>query len=197
MAKAKQERGKGPDSNGAEIRPTDVLAGEDKPKLAIRLNLGCGNKILDGYLNCDYEDNYSDNKPDVPCDIRELPFDNDFADEILAVHVLEHFYVWEVEDVLNEWIRVLKPGGKLVIEVPCLDKIINHFIKFDGAPPVNLAMWGLYGDPSYQDARMTHRWCYSEKQLEALLKQVNLTEIKSEKPQFHVEIRDMRMEAIK
>ena len=165
--------------------------------MAIRLNLGCGNKILDGYLNCDYEDNYSSNKPDVPCDIKELPFEDNFADEILAVHVLEHFYVWEVEDVLNEWIRVLKPGGKLIIEVPCLDKIINAFIKFNGSPPINLAMWGLYGDPSYQDTRMCHRWCYSEKQLEALLKQVNLKDIESKPAQFHVEIRDMRMEAIK
>ena len=165
--------------------------------MAIRLNLGCGNKNLPGYLNCDLADNYSGTAPDVSCDVRELPFDDNFADEVLAVHVLEHFYIWEVEDVVNEWIRVLKPGGKLVIEVPCLDKIINAFIKFDGQPPVNLAMWGLYGDPGYKDEKMCHHWCYSEKQLEALLKQVGLKEIKSEKARFHVEIRDMRMEAVK
>jgi predicted SAM-dependent methyltransferase len=165
--------------------------------VAIRLNVGCGNKKLDGYLGCDFGDNYSGDQPDVVCDIRELPFDNDFADEVLAVHVLEHFYVWEAEDVVNEWIRVLKPGGKLVIEVPCLDKIINHYIKFEGAPPVNLSMWGLYGDPSYKDERMCHRWCYSVNQLKALLDQVGMKEIIECEPKFHVAIRDMRVEAIK
>ena len=148
-------------------------------------------------MNCDLADNYSGTAPDVSCDVRELPFDDNFADEVLAVHVLEHFYVWEVEDVLTEWIRVLKPGGKLVIEVPCLDKIINAFIKFDGAPPINLGMWGLYGDPGHKDEKMCHHWCYSESQLKALLDQVGLKDIKSEKAQFHVEIRDMRVEATK
>jgi len=165
--------------------------------VAVRLNLGCGNKRLDGYLNCDLAENYTGLAPDVSCDLRDLPFDNDFADEILAVHVLEHFYIWEVEDILNEWIRVLKPEGKLVIEVPCLDKIINHFIKFDGAPPVNLAMWGLYGDPSYKDEKMCHRWCYSTSQLKALLDAVGLKEITESEPKYHVAIRDMRMEAVK
>lgn len=131
------------------------------------------------------------------CDIRQLPFDNDFADEVLAVHVLEHFYIWEAEDVVLEWMRVLKPGGKLVIEVPCLDKIIDNFIKFNGCPPVNMGMWGLYGDPGYKDEKMCHHWCYSEAQLEALLKHVGMTEIKSTKPKFHVPMRDMRLEATK
>ena len=163
--------------------------------MAIRVNVGCGRRKLDGYLNCDFEDNYSGKKPDVVCDIRALPFDSDFADEVLAVHVLEHFYIWEAEDVVNEWVRVLKPGGKLVIEVPCLDKIINQFIKFDGAPPVNLGMWGLYGDPGHQDERMCHHWAYSVKQLKALLDQVGLKDIEEKEAQFHVAIRDMRVEA--
>ncbi len=165
--------------------------------MAIRVNIGCGSKLLDGYLNCDFDDNYSGQKPDVVCDIRELPFDDGFADEVLAVHVLEHFYIWEAEDVVNEWVRVLKPGGKLVIEVPCLDKIINHFIKFKGSPPINLGMWGLYGDPSYQDERMCHRWAYSISQLQALLNQVGLKNIGYKEAQYHVANRDMRMEAIK
>jgi len=148
-------------------------------------------------MNCDFEDNYSGEPPDVVCDIKELPFNDNFADEILAVHVVEHFYIWEIEDVIREWIRVLKPGGKMVIEVPCLDKIINQFIKFDGNPPINIGMWGLYGDPSYQDERMTHRWCYSVSMLKALLETVGLKNITEEKPQYHVGIRDMRMVGVK
>lgn len=165
--------------------------------MAIRLNLGCGNKRLNGYLNCDLESNYTDHPPDVACDVRQLPFEDDFADEILAVHILEHFYVWEVQDLLKEWIRVLKPGGLMVIEVPCLDKIINHYIEFDGKPPVNLSLWGLYGDPSYKDETMCHHWCWSESALESLLKSVGLKDVTSKEPKFHIAIRDMRFEARK
>jgi len=165
--------------------------------MGVRINVGCGNKRLDGYVNCDFGDNYSGKQPDVVCDIRELPFDGDFADEVLAVHVLEHFYIWEAEAVVTEWMRVLKPGGKLVIEVPCLDKIIHQFIKFEGAPPVNLGMWGLYGDPSYKDERMTHHWCYSVSQLKALLNHVGLKDIQEHEAQYHVAVRDMRVEAVK
>jgi predicted SAM-dependent methyltransferase len=161
--------------------------------MEVRVHVGCGNKILDGYLNCDFGDNYSGQEPDVCCDIRQLPFDNNFADEVLAVHVLEHFYIWEAEEVLCEWMRVLKPGGRLVIEVPCLDKIINHFIRFDGKPPMNLGMWGLYGDPGYNDERMCHRWAYSVSMLKALMETVGLFHVEQKKPEYHVAIRDMRM----
>jgi SAM-dependent methyltransferase len=185
------------DQSGAKVCEGDVQSRDDQPSMGIRLNLGCGNKILAGYINCDLSGNYSDINPDVSCDIRKLPFNDDYADEVLAVHVLEHFYVWEVEDILNEWIRVLKPGGKLIVELPSLDKIINSFIRFDGRPPINIGMWGLYGEPRYKDEKMCHRWCYSESSLAALLQTVGLTKIKSMIPKFHVAIRDMRMEAIK
>lgn len=165
--------------------------------MAVRLNVGSGSKRIEGYLSCDFADNYSGNPPDVVCDVRKLPFDADSVDEILAVHILEHLYVWEAEATILEWKRVLKPGGKLIIEVPCLDKIINRFIKFEGAPPINLGMWGLYGDPSYKDERMTHRWCYSSNQLRALLDQCKMSDITEEEPKYHVAIRDMRFEATK
>ena len=164
--------------------------------MGIRLNLGCGNKKLSGYIGVDFADNYSGDKPDVESDLRALPFADDYADEVLAVHVLEHFYVWEAADVLKEWKRVLKPGGKIAIEVPCLDKIINLYFQHQGQPPVNLSMWGFYGDPSYKDPRMVHHWCYSVGALRALLETVGFKNIVEHRPKFHVEQRDMRMEAV-
>ena len=51
------------------------------------------------------------NKPDAICDIRMLDkFCDNYADEIMAVHVVEHFWRWEVVEILREWARVLKPG---------------------------------------------------------------------------------------
>ena len=55
----------------------------------MKLNLGCGSKILDGYTNVDKFDYY---KPDVVHDLETFPypFENNSVDEILISHVLEH-----------------------------------------------------------------------------------------------------------
>ena len=77
----------------------------------IKLNLGCGDKILADYINVDVAQERSGKQPDVICDVRNLnKFSNDYADEILAVHVIEHFWRWEVVSILKEWVRVLKPN---------------------------------------------------------------------------------------
>ena len=59
----------------------------------IRLNLGCGDVPLPGYVNVDVVDERLGNKPDIVCDVRKLDaFESNCADEILAVHVIEHFW---------------------------------------------------------------------------------------------------------
>lgn len=56
-------------------------------------------------------------------------FATDSLEEIYASHVLEHFdYAGEIEDVLREWYRVLKPGGKLFVSVPDLETLAQLFL---------------------------------------------------------------------
>ena len=45
-----------------------------------------------------------------------LPFDNGTFDTLVASHVLED--TWEWPPVLREWIRVVRSGGHLIIQVP-------------------------------------------------------------------------------
>lgn len=45
-----------------------------------------------------------------------LPFNNDSLDFVYSSHLLEDFEDWT--PVLQEWVRVLKPGGKLIILIP-------------------------------------------------------------------------------
>lgn len=45
-----------------------------------------------------------------------LPFDDGVFDVVCAWHVIEH--VADVRQTLSEWVRVLRPGGLLVIETP-------------------------------------------------------------------------------
>lgn len=87
----------------------------------IKLNVGCGNVHLDGFINIDIR---ADVNPDICCDISKLtPFANDSVDFILAHDVLEHFPHAKVWEVLTEWVRCLKVGGRLEIRVPSIDRI--------------------------------------------------------------------------
>jgi predicted SAM-dependent methyltransferase len=62
----------------------------------MKLNLGCGDKILPGYVNVDVAPSRAGRPPDVLCDLRSLgPFEDASADEVLAVHVVEHFWRWK------------------------------------------------------------------------------------------------------
>ena len=159
----------------------------------IRLNLGCGNKIMPGYINCDLESNWSTIKPDVVCDVtKPLPFPDNHADEILAVHVVEHIHLWEVPKMLEDWMRVLKPGGAIDLEMPCMEKILLNFFK----EPLSSrkTFWGLFGDPGYENPDMVHKWCYSVPMIMDILERVGFREVQHlEPPRFHFKDRDMRV----
>jgi ubiquinone/menaquinone biosynthesis C-methylase UbiE len=165
----------------------------------IKLNLGCGDKILPGYINVDVASERAGKKPDVISDIRKLTFNDNYADEILSVHVIEHFWRWEVFDILKEWIRVLKPGGRLILECPNLQSACEEFLK---SPEVKSGpgqesqktMWVFYGDPKWQDPLMVHRWGYTPHSLSSLMSEVGLINVKQEAAQYKLkEPRDMRI----
>jgi len=165
----------------------------------IKLNVGCGNKCLDGYVNIDVAQR-DGKQPDIEADIRDLPLDENYADELMAIHVIEHFYEWEVNDVIQEWKRVLKPGGKIILECPDLIKatlgIINHVSL--GVPiSARMSMWALYGDPSHKDPLMCHRWAYTPHTLAQKLAENGFTDIKHEEAVYHWPQRDMRLTGVK
>ncbi len=170
-------------------------------KLLMRkLNLGCGDKILPGYINVDVAESRLGLKPDVVCDLRELKaFEDASVDEILSVHVVEHFWRWEVTDVLKEWVRVLKPGGAMILECPNLLSACRALLENpDGAAGPGQegqrTMWVFYGDPAWQDPLMVHRWGYKPASLAELMQSASLVNLRQEAAQFKLrEPRDMRI----
>ena len=177
------------------VQPSD---GGESLVQGIKLHLGCGPKIVKGFVNVDLPNNWSKVKPDVEADIsKPLPFPDNYADGIYAFHVIEHFWRWEVEDILKDWVRVLKPGGVMILELPCLDKIIA-ILKFylESGKPINdrLTVWGLYGDPNYKSIEMSHKWAWSASELIDLLESLGMTAEQKE-PKTHIPVRDMRIEA--
>lgn len=85
----------------------------------MKLNLGCGNNYLQGYINVDRMPGIAD----IVHDLDEIPYpwpDNS-VDEILMRHVLEHLQ--DIRKVMDELWRLLRPRGQLVLYVP-------HFSHF-------------------------------------------------------------------
>lgn len=81
----------------------------------IKLNLGCGDQYLEGYVNCDILDTI---KVDKKFDLTKFPypFEDSHADEILLDNVLEHLP--DIVGTMRELHRILKPGGVVKIYVP-------------------------------------------------------------------------------
>ena len=94
----------------------------------VKLNLGSGDKYIDCY-NWKNVDLFAE-KADVRCTVENLEgIENDSVDMILASHVIEHFRLEELQFVFNEWHRVLKPEGHLILEFPDCLKCFDWFIK--------------------------------------------------------------------
>jgi ubiquinone/menaquinone biosynthesis C-methylase UbiE len=161
----------------------------------VRLNLGCGNKILPGWVNVDVASKRQ--PPDVIADVtKPLPFADNHADAIQAIHLIEHMNRWDVHDILTDWFRVLKPGGQLVLDMPCLDKIMRMYAHclIDGKTlDWRLCVMGLFGDPRHCDELMMHRWCYSTAEIKQTLKLVGFEKIEISEPTTHIPLRDMRV----
>ena len=85
----------------------------------MKLNLGCGNKIIDGYINLDKFDTYN---VDVKHDLEKFPypFEDNTVEEIILSHVLEH--IGQSPDVfikiLKELYRICKNQALIEISVP-------------------------------------------------------------------------------
>lgn len=164
----------------------------------VKLNLGAGSIRWPGFLAVDQADNWSGIPPDIAADLRSLPFDSGSVDEAHAIHVIEHFSRGETEKLLLEWKRVLKPGGLLVIECPCLDKIAVNLTDCEGDDSMwaRLTLLGLYGE-YWHGSAMQHLWCFSLREITTILDRLGFTDIKTMEPKFHLKERDMRVEARK
>lgn len=94
------------------------------------LDVGCGEVatiLKDGLpVRADMRD---DVNADYRCDVRDLPFQSESFDVVFSSHTLEHFQHGSVPRVLDEWLRVLKPGGELRLIVPDLEVAAKRILE--------------------------------------------------------------------
>lgn len=137
----------------------------------IRLNLGCGDERIPGFLNCDlYEE-----KADMRFDAKALPFPDNTVDEIRAYHLIEHFTFQTAFVVLKEWLRALKPGGILVMETPDFLNTCKKFVEVD--EQTRIILYGhFFAWPDLSPGQV-HYFLYTETQMRWTLDQCGFVNV--------------------
>lgn len=113
-----------------------------------KLNLGCGNKRLEGYINADI---MKIDGVDEVFPLYEIPYRDNTISEISTEHALEHVSLECAKQAIQEWFRVLEPGGKLNLYIPDLELCCEGYLegnndrKINGFPEKEWFKYTLYG----------------------------------------------------
>lgn len=92
-----------------------------------KLHLGCGNRIIPGWINVDIN---SENQMVIKDDVANLiTIEDDSIDLIYASHILEHFGRHEVEGILRTWHKKMKLGGLLRLAVPDFETVCQRYLQ--------------------------------------------------------------------
>jgi len=94
----------------------------------LKLNVGCGEAKLEGFINIDLAARV---KPDLICDItkKSLPYKAGTVDEIHFLHCIEHIESKHHSKIILEFFRVLKPGGFLILAYPEFEICVTRYLK--------------------------------------------------------------------
>ena len=150
------------------------------PPDAVRLCLGSGSNPLKDFVNLDF---FSEQPEVIICDLRRLPYKDNSVDEIFALQP-EHIPHPEILTVFRDWLRALKPGGKISLNAP---DIVWVFKKWIDLPEEE--KWGYYLGPIYglqNNASEVHYTCFTPERMRSLLETAGFADIKIEiKTQFN------------
>lgn len=135
-------------------RIDDAVAANAFLAHGILLDVGCGikpyEKIFAPYVEKHYGTEYSSdsgyrgNRADVAGDASAMSFADASVDTILCTEVLEH--VADPEKVIEEFARILKPGGVIITTAPFFFPIHDEYDFFrytDKGIPVIMKRYGL------------------------------------------------------
>jgi alkylated DNA repair protein alkB family protein 8 len=124
------------------------------PENSMVLDAGCGNgknmqirKSID-IIGCDLSETLLEICKDkglnvVKANIIDLPFKNESFDAVICIAVLHHLSTYERRQLaFNELFRVVKPGGKIYIEVWAYEqKLSKKFISVENTDKDYFVTW--------------------------------------------------------
>ena len=140
----------------------------------MKLHLGCGKRYLEGFIHVDIAE-FQHIDYQLPVDDLST-FESNQADEIYASHVLEYFDRNDVINVLDEWRRVLKPGGILRLAVPNFPKLIEVYQLSNDLSSIIGPLYGKW-DIGNQEF-IYHKTVYDKNSLNNILADVGFKDIK-------------------
>jgi ubiquinone/menaquinone biosynthesis C-methylase UbiE len=88
----------------------------------MKINLGSGSKLLDGYVNVDYYNPDAEVKHNL--DVMPYPFADQSVSHVVMDNSLEH--LTDVIAVMKELHRITAPGGEITIIVPYFRSVWAH-----------------------------------------------------------------------
>jgi len=80
----------------------------------MKLDIACGKRKVLNSIGIDID---PESDADVIATALHLPFKNERFECITSTHFVEHLFPYELEVMLAECYRVLKPGGSLLLKV--------------------------------------------------------------------------------
>lgn len=161
-----------------------LCAGPDKPE---------------GYVSLDAN---PENNPHIVATVPPLPTAVKMFhwDLVELIHGIEHFHLWEAEQLLREIYECLAPEGVLVLEQPNIE-FAAEVLLGRRAPitptPEGSDMWAFYGDPSHRNPLMGHHWGWTPTTLTKALRKAGFEKITVVPAHYHYRERDFRVEAVK
>jgi predicted SAM-dependent methyltransferase len=126
-----------------------------EPSKLIVLNVGCGYPLRQRLHPSFHGDEWQELrldvdpavKPDILCSITDMaPVGTASVDAVWSSHNLEHLHYHEVPRALGEFLRVLRPGGMLLVTMPELvaaDTLEDEAYRSPSGPITPLDM--IYG----------------------------------------------------
>jgi ubiquinone/menaquinone biosynthesis C-methylase UbiE len=144
----------------------------------MKLNLGSGTQYQDDFVNIDLTDD-----GDIKADVRDLKYDKESIDCILASHLIMYFTPEEFDAQLEKWHDWLKPGGELIIESGDLMKVCKHILEATDINEIdgNDGIKQLFGF----DHSAGHKWAWCPRTVRKALEFAGFTYITDHDGKYH------------
>jgi predicted SAM-dependent methyltransferase len=172
---------------------------------SIKLHLGCGGERWRDFINVDLyaqDDSRHDSSrsgcvAELIADMRDLGLPDCSVDEIFTTHTIDHFPRWEAVRMFEDWHRMLKFDGVLVIEAADFWRCIL-WLFHPRREKRRLARSQFYGNQWDEIDYETHRYLWSAKELTGILREIGFKSVMfHHKTLTHHPGRDMHVRAQK
>ena len=125
---------------------------------------------------------------DIEAPMWEIPVEDNSVEEIWSSHSLEHVPMAKVPETLKEWLRILRPGGRAIIQVPNFDYVARYWLTGADRAWAEAMVFGLQTDEGqfhkcaftadllrgdlvaagFEVKRIEMRWTHSQETLQAV-----------------------------